>query len=173
MVPHDFPENSRHVFKTCRTHKNTTREEAMRWGGSPSHGVAALPLPHKKHHGRRSNAVGGQPLSRLSGASSVHTTSTGGGGWVIRSTHQFRGNRETDPSVDPPFRTSATSLGSGAPWVTNPSGEKGQEPTPKKTKNTGSWGFWVAPTMKNGRDPPQIRVDIGKKRKKKKERKLS
>ena len=75
--------------------------------------------------------MGGQPLSRLSGASSVHTTSTGGGGWVIRSTHQFRGNRETDPSVDPPFRTSVTSLGSGAPWVTNPSGEKGQEPTPK------------------------------------------
>ena len=54
---------------------------------------------------------------------------------MIRSTHQFRGNRETDPSVDPPFRTSATSLGSGAPWATNPSGEKGQEPTPKNQKH--------------------------------------
>jgi hypothetical protein len=35
----------------------------------------------------------------------------------------------------------------------------------RKIKNTGSWGFWVAPKMKNGRDPPQIRVDIGKRKK--------
>ncbi len=32
------------------------------------------------------------------------------------------------------------------------------------TQFTGSWGFWVAPEMKKGRDPTKIREEIEKRR---------
>ena len=83
----------------------------MRWGGSPFHGIAALPLS-TYYHKQRNNAVGGSPFHGLAaflrptytteeeamrwGGSPSHGiaalplstyTSTGGGGWVIRNAH--------------------------------------------------------------------------------------